>query len=363
MNRKTKNKKPKIGCWIVAAGFLALFSLTALGAGIWLSQLRRHHLIATRLNSGDYFFFTTPRSTAGKYICDLVGEKAFDTIESANLKGSQGRADLRYLARKPGFKFLGLQGKDFDDKDMACVGRMRDLVDLSLASVNVSSQGIAELKHCGNLRSVSMLGKWFDDKSLDSLSQATQIQSLYVEDASITRLGKLRTLNQLKTLTLSDCQGLSGNGLMKLTTLESLTLTDTPVNAEELASLTQLREITIEGTSWSKGMPEALAGMDNVQTLAIAGCPLTDEDLSQIARMKNLQTLAIEISKITKAGLERLLEHPQLQTVAVTLDVEFFKRPLTPVDVTSEDLAALNARSTHIEFQEVVNNGFRARFR
>ncbi len=351
-----KTKKSKAGCWVVGGCFLALFSLTVPAFVFWMVRLRHHHEVAERVKAPPMFY--TPSASSGyRFIDDTAGGRAFDTIETAFLKGAQSKSDLRYLSRKSGLKILSLEYKECDDKDMVFAGRSRDLTEIGLSDVSVTSTGLAELKHCSQLRFVLLAGKWLDDEALQGLAQVTQIESLILENTAITGEGlkRLHTLSQLDTLILFDCQGLKAGGLQQLSALpalESLTLENSPVDEAEFASLSRLRNISIQGTSWSQGLPEGLAGMNNVRSLTLENCPVTDEDLGQIAKMKNLQMLTIDDTKVTQAGLEQLLDHPELETVTVRSYPESTWIQLGSDDSLSHyEVEQLDQSSTRIKFQ------------
>jgi hypothetical protein len=60
-----------------------------------------------------------------------------------------------------------------------------------------------------------------------------------------------------------------------------------------------------------------LARQKSLETLSLSDTPITDDGLEHLGDLKNLQTLSLQNTAITDAGLESLTRLPQLQRLDV----------------------------------------------
>jgi hypothetical protein len=70
-----------------------------------------------------------------------------------------------------------------------------------------------------------------------------------------------------------------------------------------LAGLTELRELTLDGTHVSDAGLKHLAKMTDLQKLILSSTKITDAGLPELAKLKKLVSLWVDNTKVTKRGV------------------------------------------------------------
>lgn len=163
------------------------------------------------------------------------------------------------------------------------------------------------------------------DSGLESLSRNSSLESLLIQDFVITdqsgpHLAKLRKLSQLEVFR---CQGFGTEGVLALKglNLTRLTLRDLP-NVDDRAmevfdDLPKLRRLYLhELTSVGDSGLSHLAGLKSLELLDLWTVPqMTDATVEAIATLPNLKELSIRATGVTDAAVEKLLAMQSLQSL------------------------------------------------
>lgn len=187
-----------------------------------------------------------------------------------------------------------------------------------------------------------------NSESLKLFSQLSRVRRIFFDNAVLTPegLSYLVAMKNLRTVELTNT-GCGDEGLVtvaRMQQIDHLVLNDrsfTSVGLEQLASLTQLRQLDVHHLDQARtlGFCKALAAMRNLAELSlydasgniefsvVAELPklerltyygsTTDESLGTLSRSKSLRIVDLSNGKITitEAGLKHLLEIPSLEEI------------------------------------------------
>ena len=151
------------------------------------------------------------------------------------------------------------------DAEVAQIGRLTALVDLSLAGNSVTDAGLAELKGLAGLRRLEIHSKGVTDAGLAHLKGLTDLRELILSGTQITNDG------------LAQIEG--------MTNLAVLSLGSTQVTDAGLAHLRRLTDLSV---------------------LSLSGTQVTDAGLSHLEGLTRLSKLWLVRTQVTNAGVQHL---------------------------------------------------------
>ncbi len=183
-----------------------------------------------------------------------------------------GSADdaLRKLATQTTVRTLQLGGQQVTDENLAYVGQMTSLEELSISwGFHLTDKGFA---HLSGLKRLRML----------------EVDHSKMTDASLELIGKLTNLEELRL----GGTGLSDRGL------------------GYLAQLTHLKELSFyEGaTRFTDSSVDSLRNMRELERLVLNGANVSDEAIAKLRELKNLKSIYIGLSKDQGDRKKRLQE-------------------------------------------------------
>jgi Leucine-rich repeat (LRR) protein len=212
--------------------------------------------------------------------------------------------NTRQLAKMPELRAIDLRGNmDAGDMTLEIVSKLPKLT---------------ALKHRSNVIS---------DSGMEYLSNATELDSLLIQDFKITsqsgmHLAKLKKLTQLE---IFRCQAFGSEGVLALKGLglQRLTLRDLPdVNdqaTEVFTDLPKLMKLYLHelGSLSDEGLKN-LAALQSLELLDIWSISaMSDATVEVIAKLPNLKELGIRSTSITDASIDKLLAMPKLQSLTL----------------------------------------------
>jgi len=214
--------------------------------------------------------------------------KAAPAIEDLNLyfaelitdEGAATVRNWKHLRR------LNLRGTKITDTTLEYLSGVTTLEWLDIGWAQITDTGLDQLVSLGNLRSLTMGGNKLTDTALEFLRQMPQIEYLDVGGAQRTDSG-----------------------------LWSLLLTETGVQA--IASVTELRELRLQGTSITGRGLETLHALAKLERLDLHGCrKLQDRDVPALTGFRHLRRLDLKDSGLNEAAVARVRSAlPQCQVL------------------------------------------------
>jgi Leucine-rich repeat (LRR) protein len=211
---------------------------------------------------------------------------------------------------------VDLRASWVDDADMPRLARMSDLKVLDLSLTRVTDRGLRALKTAPNVEELNL---YFDEKITD-------------EGASVVKSWKhLKKLNLRGTkITDSTLEMLAGVPTLEWLDVGWAETTDT--GFDHLAALTNLKWLTMGGNKLTDGALQFLRQMPQLEYLDIGGQQRTDSGLwslllsetgmQSIASVTELRELRLEGRNVTGRGLELLKPLAKLER----LDLQGCKR-------------------------------------
>lgn len=235
------------------------------------------------------------------------------------------------------------------DSDMPRYARMQDLRRLDLSLTRISDRGLRELKSAPgieelnlyfaeqitdegasvvrgwkHLKSLNLRGTKITDNTLELLAGVPTLEALDIGWAQITDTGleHLTALTNLRRLTfggnkltdtaldflrqMPQIEYLDLGGQQRTDSgLWSLALTDAGMRT--IGSVTELRELRLEGRNVTARGIEALRGAAKLERLNLQGCKrVKDDAVPVLAGMKGLKVLDLKDSGVSEAGVARI---------------------------------------------------------
>lgn len=108
------------------------------------------------------------------------------TVTDDDLKALDGLEDK--------LRRINLSRTAVSDAGMAQIGKMRDLIQLRIASDKITDAGIAHLANLQHLRYLHLLEAPITDAGLDALNELSSLESLYLDHTNVTDEGLARLL-------------------------------------------------------------------------------------------------------------------------------------------------------------------------
>ena len=235
-------------------------------------------------------------------------------VTSLKLGGSRELTEdgLRHLARMPQLEHLDLSeypGGNLTDRGLEVLRHLPNLRTFEMTwQRGVTDAGVANLKHCGRLEKVNLMGSPTGDGAVEALQGKPHLRH-FSSGKLVTNAG-LRLLHHfplLKTWHGPRPEDVGDSGKPGGSHL----LIDGPFSDDGLAGLAGLEGVFDLDLFWhvtgitSDGFRH-LAGLPNVGSLGADGKLSDDVAMRHIAAMPRLQRLRIQESAATDAGFEAL---------------------------------------------------------
>lgn len=222
------------------------------------------------------------------------------------------------------------------DEIAAHVGNLVDVENLTFSRTDLTDQGLNHWHGLVHLRELWIGGSGVTAAGLTCLNAMSQLDDLYIEDAShlnhaaFERIAAAASLRRL-SVKAGHYRDNDLNPLAKLRNLEELSLSEndriTGVFCRYLAALPRLRELSPGEHVRDEGIVQ-IAKLPYLEKLFLEG-PFTDAGLSHIRALKRLKTLYLTSQQFTTAGLAVVAELPELTDLC--LDCAFSQDASVPV--------------------------------
>ena len=210
--------------------------------------------------------------------------------------------NTRRLSKMPQLRSLDLRGNmEAGDMTLAVVGKLPQLTALKHRSTAVTDSGLADL------------------------AASPSLESLLMQDFAITSAAgpELAKLSKLSSLEIFRCQGFGSDGVLALAgmPLNRLTLRDLPDVGDPalavLAKLPQLKRLYLhELASLGDEGLRHLASARELEVIDIWSVPrMTDATVQVIATLPNLKELSIRETGVTDASAAAVAAMPKLQSL------------------------------------------------
>ena len=206
-------------------------------------------------------------------------------------------AELAHLGKLTRLTQLQIITEDFStitEAGLQPLERMRDLKDLYLSHLRITSQGVKSIGKFGKLQRLT-----FD------LAPGS------------TDLELLRSLDQLKMLRLTASPEFqNGNmktfaGLSRLTFLDLSSTSVGDAGMAQLQGLTSLTELVIDKSKVTDAGLKCLAGMTKLEGLYARSTAISDAGVPYLLACPSLRNLLLDGTKITDAGVRELARSTQ----------------------------------------------------
>jgi hypothetical protein len=194
-------------------------------------------------------------------------------------------------------------------------------------------------------------GLWLH--SMASLAVAVLVLAALCAEAS--RAGRDESPRQQVLDRLDALQRLGGVVSRQGDPIVELSLSGRPVTddvVEQVATLAEIRSLTLIDTRVTDAGIRAIARLPRLQSLVLDGVLMTDEGLSALASLEDLQWLKLSDTRVTEQGLEHLRGMKNLRELWLW-DRAFGDRALTSL----QGLAGL--RRLWIEGDDLTENGLK----
>jgi hypothetical protein len=205
------------------------------------------------------------------------------------------------------------------DEIAAHVGSLVDVENLTFSRTDLTDQGLNHWHGLVRLRELWIGGSGVTAAGLTCLNAMTQLDDLYIEDAShldgaaFERIAAATSLRRL-SVKAGHYHDDDLKSLANSKNLEELSLSEndqiTGAFCRYLAALPRLRELSPGEHVRDEGIAQ-IATLPYLEKLFLEG-PFTDEGLSHIRALKRLKTLYLTSQQFTTAGLAVVAELPEL---------------------------------------------------
>lgn len=208
---------------------------------------------------------------------------------------------IQILRRCPALKRLRVIGPGCDDKVVAGLAELPDLIALTLQETEVTDRGAEVFKRLPQLRDVSLMRSPVTDACLDSLTGCRQLTKLNLRGTDITgeNFGPIESL-PIEDLELAETEfGSPGMG---------------PV-----AELDRLRKLNLWLTRIDDSGLAKLQGRARLTWLNLDNCArITDASVDVLLSLTGLELLHVGGTSISPDQVLRFAELPELKTLFVT---------------------------------------------
>ena len=248
---------------------------------------------------------------------DLEIISQLDQITSLNLNGSKRLTDkgLQYLARMPQLRKLILDGQ-ITDRGLEALAHLRELRVFQMYwQANITDDGIANLRFCGQLEDVDLLGCNTGDGAIAALAGKPKL-SRFKTGRNVTDEG-LALLHEFPAFATSQA-GEPEFGLLSFSAEPTNLLIDGPFTHIGLNNLRGLDGVTGLSFFWhtSRLRGDDLQYLDGLSNLAFLGCNdnLCDDDgMRHLATLPKLRMLMGQGAVATDEGFRSLSRSQTLE--------------------------------------------------
>lgn len=222
-------------------------------------------------------------------------------------------ADLEKLDLKK-IKFLNLAGcKKISDAALEKISTCTNLETLILAGADqITDKGFAQLAKLENLTKLNIA-------CCDG-----------VTDKGLKHLKEFKSRDKLIELDVSGCPGITDDSIPNINLLDNLEVPNiegTNIKKFEFAQLKclkNLKEVLLESSQVSRGIPECLKGKSTTTKSLMLDASITDEDLVYLKDYNQLEVLDLSnCGQITNKGLNYLTGLRNLKTLILSSDGGF----------------------------------------
>ena len=202
---------------------------------------------------------------------------------------------------------IGLSKSKITDAGLKELAALKNLTSLWLDDTRVTDMGMKELAGLKKLDSLSLYGTKVTSvglKDLAGLKLKWLVLSNYQKtDATLRSLREIDSLNALLRVQPGRNQWTAGFDYAHLD-LDFTTVTD--AGLKELAGLTGMQSLTLNGNNVTDVGLKELAALKDLQILNLQGTKVTDAGLKELAGLKKLKELNLAHTKVTDAGIQQL---------------------------------------------------------
>jgi hypothetical protein len=240
---------------------------------------------------------------------DLLALSAFDEIEEIYIAHADEVTDagLAAVAKAPKLKVLQLQSmSQVTGSFLVEFGSSSKLTTLWLSSLpSLEGERLSAFSGLTDLRSLKLLQcSKLSDPSLKKVALPNQIEHLSLAELNITDNTVSRWLGQTRPKSLALNVGITralATALATQTQLESLSISNAPLNDADLAFLSQckqLQSLLINGAAAKGAFLQKMQSAQSLRFLCLANTPLTDEHAVALRRFDALQSLDLKFTPI-----------------------------------------------------------------
>ena len=208
---------------------------------------------------------------------------------------------------------------EFGMMDVASLPKLRT-VDIR-GNMAIGNTGLGFLAKMPTLRSLKHRSPAVDDYGMETLTEATNLEALLMQDFNVTDAtgASLKKFEKLKELEIFRCQGFGSSGVLELKgmPLTRLTLRDLPsvddTAMEVFRELPALKRLYLnELASVTDAGLATLSFLKELEVLDVWEVAITDKSLEVISKLPNVKELSIRSTNISDAGVDLLLLMPKL---------------------------------------------------
>ena len=205
---------------------------------------------------------------------------------SANFQGS---ALARWFSLLSGNDTTNvtISGKQITDADIACLGRLSNVIGLDLDNTPISDAAVGHIKRLPAIRRLSLKNSALTDAGLAEIAGMTSLDSLSISGTQITDAG------------LQNVEGLSN--------IERLELADTSITDAGLGGLAGMHRLAVLDLSRTRVTLSGIKNIDRwaqLKELTLANLRVTDESLQRLEHWPGLTFLDLSGTRTHQCGHE-----------------------------------------------------------
>jgi hypothetical protein len=278
---------------------------------------------------------------------EMISE-SFPELSELDLSSNTNmtRGAMKFIAELSQLRSLTLVQNGFNDLSFRRLKSLQQLRALDLrGNMEAGNMTLGIVGDLPNLVTFKHRSTAVTDQGMSELTKNSSLQNLLVQDFMITNESGnyLSNLKQLKQLEIFRCQGFGSDGVAALEglELERLTLRDLPsvddsgmTAFQNLPKLKRLYLHELDGVT-DVGF-QNLKNLSALELLDVWSVPqITDEAIEVLASLPNLRELSLRITGISDRAIDLILSMERLQSLVVKENS----------DLTTEALERLKTRS------------------
>ena len=260
--------------------------------------------------------------------------EAFPNLTTLDLSKNTNLKDgaLKSISALKELETLAINYCGFSEFGMMDVASLPKLKSLDIrANMTVGNTGLGFLAKIPTLRSLKHRSPAVDDYGLETLTEASNLESLLMQDFNISDSAgeSLKKFEKMKELEVFRCQGFGSVGVLVLKgmPLNRLTLRDLPSvddsAMEVFQELPTLKRLYLnELPSVSDAGLTSLSFLKELEVLDIWEVPITDKTLEVISKLPNVKDLSIRSTQISDSGVGFMLSMPNLTHLTLKDNVD-----------------------------------------